>query len=755
MRKTWFFLAVILVGGCKTPDGNQDGPRQPPKRDPYVQAINTNGKFVVLSIDISKSMDFNDPRRFNEQGSNLAVAITASADNMGLVAFSTDAAVRAKLQQMEQKANRLEFQRQINSLGREGQTNYTAALQESAEMLKRANAGPGASVIFLTDGEHNQGPPAEALKQATLFAQRQWKVYVVTLGPEASKSQLAKDIALKTEAAYFEVQKPEELMQAFLKILAQINTFVEFSGGIRPINVLPGTRRLVYLMIKEAPETTIEKLTLGGSVVDWNAEPNVYKYPVRADRRGDFEALHIEEPKSGTWEATITGPAKVGWILAQPAFSLSLEDGAPRSDYRAGEEIRIALKADGNADAIKVLTTSAKARAVISDPAGNKIAEMELKSAGEGRWTASTTAQLKGDQEELQQVVIAFSYQEEGGGEWAHEKRATVLVKPGKREATIGISANSVDFGAVWADSEATAEVELSNGGQEAKLTAKSSGESVSVSPDAFDLGSNQKRKVVLKVKATGDSGDREETVSIEGRQSDGSRVVIPTIRAAWKVVKLEGKPSFDLGKVKQGQEFKVPVDYSVAGKKLKVDIAGLEGGVEGLKIVEENGKYFVIGKVPTNAEDKKYTGEVSISIDGETVPPKKVPVTLDVAGAEARVVVEPTKISISTTKEDEWSGATFKITLEHVRDAKVKFVRGDLVGKEGKIDKGLQQKVEFKDWDGKTLKAGATGEVTFSVKPTNDNKRETYEGVLKITIDDGKRPTEVEVPVTLEFKNE
>ncbi len=742
MRKTALFILALAAAGCET----QGGPRTtPPAKDPYIGVVNANGKSVVLVIDKSLSMNFNDGRHFNEQGSNLAVAISASADNVGLVAFSTEAEVRAKLQQMEAKANRLELQRQINALGREGQTNYAAGLREAAQMFARSNAGAGASVIFMTDGENNCSTPEEVYAQTTIFAQRGWKAYVIALGDEAKKSQLAKEIALRTEAAYFEANQPEELMNAFLKILAQINTFVEFSGGIRPISVLPGTRRLVYLMIKEAPETTISKLTLGGSTMDWQSEPNIYKYPVHADRRGDFEALNIEDPKPGVWEATITGPAKVGMILAQPAFSLSLEDGAPRSDYRADEEIKIVLKAEGNAEAIKILAKTAKVKVTITGPTGTKVAEFELKASGEGKWSGSTTAKLdKADQEELQQVVVSFSYEEQGGGAWSHEKRATVAVKSGERKSTITLSTNSIDFGAIWAGETASAEVELSNGGNDtANLTVKSDGE-IAVNPGTVPLAPGARKTVSLKLTPKGD-GPGEATVVIEGKNTDGSRVVVKPVKATWRVFKIIGNPSIDLGNVKPGETFKVPVDYQVEGKKLKIEPS--IKGAEDVKVVEEDGKTYITGRIPKDAEEGEYKGEVRIGIVGETLPPRVIPAKYEIGAIPLELVVTPKSIEIKTAKEDEEEFFELKLTVNG-KDAKsVKIIKADLKSKSGTFP-SRRQDFKGKDWDVKSMKVGQEYILVYAVTPGNDDEKTDYEGILKIQVNDGKKTKEFDIPV-------
>ena len=725
-------------------------------KDPYIDNPNASGKSVVLVIDRSKSMDFNDTRHFNEQGSQVAVAISSSSDNLGLVAFSTDSTVVSKLQALSSKNVRLEFQRQINALGRDGLTNYATSLADAAQMLVRSNAGKGASVIFLTDGDHNQGPKEEVLKQATVFAQRGWRVFVIALGEEAAASELAKEIAIRTEAAYFPVTQAEEVMQAFLKILAQVSTFVAFDGGIRPIGVLPGTRRLVYLMIKESKETTISQISRNGSAVDWTTAANVYKYPVRVDLRGDFEAVNIESPEAGTWEATITGPAKVGWILQQPAFSLSLEDGAPAGEYKAGQVIQVGLKAEGNADAIAILDKSATAKAVVTGATGAVLGEFDLKAAKGGAWRGSTTATLAdaAAKDELQTVVVKFSYKEESGGSWSHETRATVKVTTGITPAAVNANVKSIALGSMWSGAPAvTREIEISNTGTSAvDLKVKSNGDQVTVEGGDFNLAPGAKRTVKVTLAPKGASGAFEEAVVIEGRNAEGTRVRTDPIKVTWKTVELTGKPEFSLGRLKPGEAFKVPVEYAAGDKKLKMD-ATIKGA-EDVKVVEEGGKWFVTGRLPKEAEEGTYTGELKVSVEGEALLPRSIPATYDIGGVDIVLVITPAKIEITTDLEDEWAAVTVTLKLDSLRDAKsVKFALGELKSK-GQPIPTRRQKSEGKDWDAsKGMKAGEEVTFTFSVKPGNDDAKTDYEGVLKVKVDDGKKTKEFEIPVKVTLK--
>jgi len=740
-------LVAALAAGCgssvKAPSG-----------EGHIGAVNPNGARLVLVIDRSASMYETDPRRFNVQGPQLAVALSSSKDNVGIVTFSSGAEIVAALQEMVSKEKKLDMQDRLSRVRLSGDTNYVASLQEAAQMLKTAEAPAGSTVIFLTDGQHNVGgKDSQVLKETVLFAQKGWKVFVIGLGKDPDKFKLAREVAVRTNAAFFHVTEGEALMSAFLKILSQIFTFVAFEGGMRPIDVLPGTRRLMYLMVKKEPQATIAKLRRGEEDVDWNAAPNAYKYPVQHDPKGDFEAISVENPASGRWEAVITGKSKVGAILVQPAFSIAFEPGAPAGEYYEGEEIAVGVRATGPAETLDVLAKIGSAKATLTGETGGAAGDSALDSQGGGRWTGKFVAKPSTPgREDVQQLLVRFSYAEQGGGTWTHEQRATIQVKPGKRAAKLELSSTSVDLGTVWADAgDASAEVTVRSLGQQAaKMSARAELGRAKVDPAEFELPASGSQKIRITV-PTGEAGSFTDNIVIGGVQTeDAMRVVGPPVAVKWEVVKFEGPASVDLGKLKPGQEFRAPVDVAAGGRKVTVEVAGLEGA----KVVEEGGKFFVTGTVPAGADDKPCAGEVVVRVDGSSLPPRRIPARLEVASGLPSLKLASPKIEITTSDDDAWAEATCEFTYDFVREAAGAFKKSDLAGKTGKISAGLQQKVEPKDgWDGKSLKPGQAYKFTFKAYLSNDTPRGAYEGKLILQVNDGRKTHDLEIPVTVTFK--
>ncbi len=769
MRRTAVVLALAALLGCQPPkNGDRPGPGPAPSDD-LVGRLDAEGRTVVLIVDASLSMRDTDPRRFREQGSQLAVALASSRDNVGTVAFGDDAVANSKLAALATKEDRVAHQKRLAGIDYLGKTNYTAALTLAGSMLARAKAPRDAVAIFLTDGENTVGGDrASVLAALVPFIKNGWKVHCIGLGKEAQESALLKEIALRTEGAYYPTPTAEDLVTAFTRILTQVYGLVTVDGGLRPFPVEGGVRRLAFVMTKAAPRpqdsgkrlSTFGRLSRDGAVVDPAAEESVYKYPTQVDPAGDLEALHVDRPAPGTWEAgVVDGSARLGMILYQPDFSLELDDGFPAAEYYEGEDVEVSLRVAGNEQVLERVRQGGRGKVILQAEDGRPIGELDLAKTGDNpvRFTGRLAAPgAKG----LAQAVVRFTLDDGAGGSWTHEKRATIRFNPGRRPVTLAVTPEALDLGTRWSGAEGpSGEITIAmKGTAGAELSVVPSSDKVVATPATLRLGPGETARVRVTASAAA-AGTFAESVRVSGVQAGGNPVTSAPVSVKWKILGVTAPDSLPPVNVAQGKEFRIPLPLDASGGALEVtvgDAAGASGTVP-VKLVEEGGKRFLVGTVPADAAGGEYRGAVKVGVAGESAPPRSIPYTL-VVGEAVPTIVPGTKALAITAKKSGWSEAEFSFDVEFPRASAVAFACAELSdGKGGKIDATFRQQVKpaTAGWDGKSLAPKGTYAAKYRVSISNDLAPGTYAGKLSLVVSDGARRWTTEIPVTVEYKPE
>jgi hypothetical protein len=143
---------------------------------------------LSLTMDTSGSMN-----RDAGGGSRMAGAKSASGafvdlmqgkDNFGLVEFNTNASVIGDLEKDKKK-----LKGKITELKPNGWTNMTAGLAQAAKQLED-HADPGALkvIVFLSDGQHNQGEGPE--KMAEKLKKDGFHIWSIAFGKDANQALL-------------------------------------------------------------------------------------------------------------------------------------------------------------------------------------------------------------------------------------------------------------------------------------------------------------------------------------------------------------------------------------------------------------------------------------------------------------------------------------------------------------------------------------------------------------------------------------
>lgn len=748
-------VALLLALAAFQPSGIGGGP-DPVLQDEFVGKVNPGGKFVVLVLDISISMNENDPLRFNEQGGQLAVAMASSRDNLGAVTFGSDAAVLHQITQLSDRGERIKAQRRIADCDRKGQTNYTDALKLASTMLTRAKAPRESVVIFLTDGENNVGGSRETvLNQLTPFIANGWRVHCIGLGKEGVKSALLKEIALRTESAYFPVLKADELAAAFVKVLSQVFGLISIDGGFRAVETDESYRRMVYLASRaEKSGSTILGLTRDGSAVPMEA-PQMYRYPERPDPRRQIEAVHVDQPPPGKWEIDVSGPLTSKQILYQPDLALTLDEGFPAAEYYEGEQIEFLLRVQGNEALMERVRKGGQVKVTITGEDGTPLGDLELTKTGENpvKFTGKMPVPAaKG----MAQAVMKFTLTDESGATWTHEKRAAIRINEGTRPIQVEISPGALDLGTRWEGQEAgTGEITMTMKGKAtADFSIVPNSDRLTVSPATARLGPGESAKIQVRAASTS-AGTFSETITISGAQEGGTRVSAPPVTVTWKVVPFSGGGALPPVSVKQGEEFRIPLELG-QGLEFSIDNPSGPSGPIPTTIVEDGGKKYLTGRVPADATSGDYKGTLKAGVPGSGLAPREIPFTVSVGAAVPTLKPGRPSVDVVATKPG-WAEAEFSFDFDFPRGAQVSVKCAELSdGKGGKIDATYRQGFKAGEgWDGKAVPGKGTYGGRYRVNISNDLAPGKYTGKLTLRVSDGGRTFDTDVPLTVEYKPE
>lgn len=221
-----------------------------------------NGVNVILAIDSSGSMDWNDPNNARKTAANGFIDnLNPSIDKVGVVNWDND------INQPQPLTNNLQLAKDTVNAGQaSGSTNINLAIETSVNLLS-ASTLPSAQqfIILLSDGEWNTGSDplanGEGVDQAATAGV---KIFTIFLG--GSGSNTMQSIATETGGKYYVASDPDVLDDIYDQIFSEITTtgtnLVVADTIANPFSYVDGSATKV--------PSTIVKNADGTTTLTWN-----------------------------------------------------------------------------------------------------------------------------------------------------------------------------------------------------------------------------------------------------------------------------------------------------------------------------------------------------------------------------------------------------------------------------------------------------------------------------------------------------
>jgi hypothetical protein len=453
-------LGVLLLVGCESTSPTSTGstsPTRPGTQSQAEEVYNPDGFNLAIVTDISGSMRVADPKGFNREGAQLALALSSVEDNLALIAFNEDVEKVISLHSMRELAYQRAFSAGIDSLKNKGGTNFIEALQEATRQLHYLQTTGQTAVIFLSDGKHD--PESEHPRVTEIcdnFGKDERRIFTIALGEDTDEALLL-EMANKSGGNGYKVTEVEELVSGYLKILGDFyNLFTYDDGdqeGYREITVGQSAKRLIYVLVKADIQSTASlqgSIQRDGAVVEPSAE--LFRRTPRAGAA--FDVMQFDSDLEGKWTCNLDKSAGDVILLSEVPITFRILPDNPGGEYYEGDEIPFALEANcatSDKAAYAAVNTTVTVQRWAGDVSGPTI---NLRAEQQGarvifRGTELDVRQLaKGDVEvdELETARFAITLSDEG---WTHTKETSLKMLPKSVQSTrpFQVSGDGLDGG--------------------------------------------------------------------------------------------------------------------------------------------------------------------------------------------------------------------------------------------------------------------------------------------------------------------
>ncbi len=788
--------AVILatVSGCQAL--GLRGPSRPDQNLAAVGSVERERPFLILVLDTSSSMDITDSNRFAVQGAQLAVALAADGDNVGVVSFDSQARVIASCNSLSTAARRREASVAIANLWNWGKTNFAGALRRANAMLEEAEAPPGTDVIFLTDGRLKRGQPEDpVLAELRQIRDQGARIHAVALS-EGGRSELLQRMATATGGSFRYVETADQLLDTFIELIAEVRGLLVRRGPLVPVELFAGTRRLAFALTREDGASGIERIVHDGRALDAGGdEPSVagfYRYPEAPvegqpalDDASVIEVANLDGPAAGRWTVETRGTVAKSVVLQEPGFRVRLE--GPSGDlYENDTEVPLTLiiEADDPA-AIAPLGARARGEAELASAESDAVfatGALTVRPGADGgtRVVLSGSVPLQGASapDTLTATARLRIAGPDGGEAWTLSRSLSLRLLEGERPHTLTVDPERLDLGPLWGDgAEVRQTITLGTRAEEG-LVVDVSGPTGELSPLAVENGgveisSGGTVEVTVaaapaRASATGDHADR---VVLTWRAPDVDEPIETVVPISVTIVgvqianeALSAKPgqtvTWPLARVvttppqpwRDGPPAEI-VLTSGDGSEVRLALEGDAPG-EGEAAIEDTRAY--VGAVSADAASGSYRGSLALTLGD--LPERSVEIALKVEPRPLDLACAPATLSVAGGAGG-WLRLPLAVTVQSKGDAQIELRPSALTRKGGRDRDAIAPPYDVRvkrlqGFDGEgALAPGAAGRLELSVYVSSDLPSGVYEGSLLVVATDGGRRSEQRLPVRVEVK--
>lgn len=291
---------------------------------------------IVLVLDASQSIIFNDPDELRLKAARLFFELMVPGDRAAVVSFGRGASrLQGLTDDRATLANALA--KAANSTIRpKTPTDISRGLAEAYSILNSRGATESRGVvILLTDGraepswctpageECNRREEERALRVTDDFTSRGWPVYTVALcvwrGGQACGEPLMLEIARRAGASFRKASRAGELPGIYVETLAEIYDYrrSEVADRRAPFNfrVLPDAQGLIG--VSEDGQFDMQPTRLA------RVEP-------LRSRVDSFYLARVAEPPPDEWQVTASGPVTITTLLIDLEYGVRLDITGPR-----------------------------------------------------------------------------------------------------------------------------------------------------------------------------------------------------------------------------------------------------------------------------------------------------------------------------------------------------------------------------------------------------------------------------------------
>jgi len=265
---------------------------------------------IVLAIDSSGSMVWNDPNNLRKEGATLLVEALLPTDRISIVDF--DSSARPVWPMSTVGDNRADIIRTINRfIDSNGGTNISDALRVSYGQIDSADFRSRVLTLLLTDGQ--QDPPSSYDPfWENAFQYRSWPVYTFGLSGSADAATLGR-ISTKTGGTFTPLMDPSQLVSLYNKLriitsdsqflldssyrLSQDETWVEEVT----VPLLARTATFVTSWPGSRVDTTL--ITPSG----FEITPDTISPYITHIKGEAFEMYRVTNPEAGVWQMKAFG----------------------------------------------------------------------------------------------------------------------------------------------------------------------------------------------------------------------------------------------------------------------------------------------------------------------------------------------------------------------------------------------------------------------------------------------------------------